>query len=243
MFSSLAKRRSIPAWTLGLLALALAIPVCSGLPAYALTAAQENAAPSAQSSNASASKESAKTEAPQEDPARNSAGVKLVARLTGLDVNKAYWLCVGLNFAIVAGGLWFLGRRSIPALFKGRSASIQQRMEEARKTGEDARRRLAEVEGRLSRLDADIEEMRQEAEKAATAEEQRVMAAVEQERRRIVQSAEQEIALASNAARRDLKAFAAGLAVDLAEKKIQIGVSADQTLVREFTQQLGKDGH
>ena len=84
--------------------------------------------------------------------------------------------------------------------------------------------------------------MRSESEAAAQAEEQRVLAAVEEERRRIVQSAEQEIAMAANAARRELKSFAADLAVDLAEKKIQSRQIADQALVHEFTSQLGKDG-
>ena len=84
--------------------------------------------------------------------------------------------------------------------------------------------------------------MRSEAETAAKGEEERVMAAAEEERRRIVQSAEQEIAMAANAARRELKAYAADLAVDLAEKKIQVNQAADQMLVREFTANLGKDG-
>jgi F-type H+-transporting ATPase subunit b len=67
------------------------------------------------------------------------------------------------------------------------------------------------------------------------------MAGAEEERRRIVAAAEQEIAMAANAARRDLKSYAAELAVDLAAKKIQVGKDADQALVREFTSHLGKD--
>jgi F0F1-type ATP synthase membrane subunit b/b' len=48
--------------------------------------------------------------------------------------------------------------------------------------------------------------------------------------------------MAANAARRELRAYAAELAVDMAEKRIQIGKEADQALVREFTASLGKDG-
>ena len=45
------------------------------------------------------------------------------------------------------------------------------------------------------------------------------------------------------AARRELKSYVAGLAVDLAEEKIKIAQSADKTLVREFTAQIGKGGN
>ena len=173
---------------------------------------------------------------------RHSAAVKAIGRITGLDENKAYWLSVVLNFLIVFILLWVMLKKMLPAMFKGRTEAIQKRMEEARRTSEDARRRLADVEDRLSRLDTEIAQMRTEAETAAKGEEERVMAAAEEERRRIVQSAEQEIDMAANAARRELKAYAADLAVDLAEKKIQVNQAADQMLVREFTANLGKDG-
>jgi len=99
------------------------------------------------------------------------------------------------------------------------------------------------VEGRLSRLDADIAAMRREAEENAKAEEQRILAASEEERRRIVASAEQEIEMSANAARRELKAYVGELAVQLAEKKIRINKDTDEALVSAFTNQLGKDGN
>ncbi len=107
---------------------------------------------------------------------------------------------------------------------------------------DEARSRLSEVEGRLSRLDADIAAMRSEAEENAKAEERRIQQSSEEERQRIVSSAEQEISMAANAARRDLKSYAAELAIDLAEKKIRVDKKADEALVREFTAHLGKDG-
>jgi F-type H+-transporting ATPase subunit b len=150
---------------------------------------------------------------------------------------------MGLNFAVVFFALWIPLRKKMPVLFRKRTDAIQQHIEEARKTSEEARRRLAEVEGRLSRLDVEITEMRREADENARAEGQRLAQETEEERRRIVASAEQEIALAAAAARRELKSYAAGLAVDMAEKKIKVGKDTDQALVREFTAQLGKDGN
>jgi F-type H+-transporting ATPase subunit b len=174
---------------------------------------------------------------------RQSALVKWIARSTGLPVDVVYWLSVFLNFAILFAVLARLLRKTLPAVFKNRTEMIQKRIEEARAASEEARRRLSEVEGRLSRLDVEITEMRREAEENGLAEEKRVLAGAEEERRRIVAAAEQEIALAANAARRDLKSYATNLAVELAAKKIQVGKDEDQTLVREFTAQLGKDGN
>jgi F-type H+-transporting ATPase subunit b len=177
------------------------------------------------------------------DAIRNAPAVKFIARHTGLTNNQAYWLCIGLNFAVIFFAIAGLLRKKLPGYFGGRTAMIQKGIEEARKTSEDARRRLADVEGRLSRLDTEIASMRREADENAKAEEQRILAAGEEERRRIVASAEQEIEMTANAARRELKAYVAELAVELAEKKIRVSKDADEALVRAFTTQLGKDGN
>ena len=101
---------------------------------------------------------------------------------TGLTKNQAYWLCIGLNFAVIFFVVAGLMRKILPGYFKGRTSTIQKGIEEARKMSEDARRRLAEVEGRLSRLDSDIAAMQREADENAKAEEQRLLAAGEEER-------------------------------------------------------------
>ena len=177
------------------------------------------------------------------DAIRNAPAVKFIARHTGLTNDQAYWLCIGLNFAVIFFAIAGLMRKMLPGYFNGRTATIQKGIEEARKMSEDARRRLAEVEGRLSRLDTEIAGMRKEADENAKAEEQRLLAAGEEERRRIVASAEQEIEMAANAARRELKAYVADLAVQLAEKKIRVSKDTDEALVRAFTAQMGKDGN
>jgi F-type H+-transporting ATPase subunit b len=174
---------------------------------------------------------------------RNAPAVKWIARHTGLTNDGAYWLCIGLNFAVIFFAIAGLMRKMLPGYFKGRTSTIQKGIEEARKMSEDARRRLAEVEGRLSRLDADIAAMQREADENAKAEEQRLLAAGEEERKRIVTSAEQEIEMAANTARRELKAYVAELAVQLAEKKIRVSQDTDEALVRAFTAQMGKDGN
>jgi F0F1-type ATP synthase membrane subunit b/b' len=84
--------------------------------------------------------------------------------------------------------------------------------------------------------------MKAAAEKDFAAEEARIKAAAEEDARKIIQSAEQEIEAAAKTARRELRAYAADLAVTLATKQIKVDSSTDQALVRGFAEQLSSDG-
>jgi F0F1-type ATP synthase membrane subunit b/b' len=111
-------------------------------------------------------------------------------------------------------------------------------MQEAQQASEEARRKLADIESRLMKLDAEIGAIRDEAEKEGFAEAERIKAAAEEDARKIVASAEQEIAAAAKAARRQLTAYAADLAVGLAQKQIHVDAATDQALVRGFAGQM-----
>jgi F-type H+-transporting ATPase subunit b len=170
---------------------------------------------------------------------KQSSSVRLISRLTGLDLQRSYWLCMVTNFAVIAVLIVWAGRKYLPAVFRDRTAAIQKAMREAQKASEEAGRKLAEIELRLMKLDAEIAEMRQGAEKEAVAEEARIRAAAEEDARKIVAAAQQEIAAAVKAARRQLTAYAADLAVALARKQIHVDTATDQALVRGFAGQLG----
>ena len=185
------------------------------------------------------SKEAAGTEKDEMEEFKHSASVKAIARLTGLSLQQAYWLSVVLNFAVIAAVIIWAGRKYLPGIFRDRSAAIQKAMQEAQMASEEARRRLADIESRLMKLDVEIGMMRNAAEKEGAAEEARIQAAAEEDARKIVTAAEQEITAAAKAARRQLTAFAADLAVGLARKQIQVDAATDQTLVRNFAGQLG----
>ena len=45
---------------------------------------------------------------------KHSASVQLVAKLTGLSLDSAYWLCVLLNFAVIAGAIVYLSKKNLP---------------------------------------------------------------------------------------------------------------------------------
>jgi F-type H+-transporting ATPase subunit b len=169
---------------------------------------------------------------------KKSPSVQLVARLTGLSLEDAYWLSMGVNFAIIAGGVLWFSKKSLPGLFRSRTASIQKAMADARQASDEAKRRLTDIESRLGRLDAEIAAMRQQAERDTAEEEARIKAATEEDIRKLAESAEQEILAAGKAARRELTRYAADLAVSLAQKQIRVDESKDEALLRGFAKQL-----
>jgi len=205
---------------------------------------QTSGKPGGQNSPGAQPAERSRETAGEDDQAqfKHSPSVQLVAKLTGLSLEHAYWLSVVLNFAVIALAIIWLSKKNLPGMFRNRTAYIRKAMEEAHKAGEEANRRLAGIEARLSRLDVEIGGMRAAAEKEAAAEEQRIKAAAEEDARKIVESAEQEIATAAKAARRELTAYAADLAVSLAKKQIRVDAATDQALVRNFAQQLSGNG-
>lgn len=169
---------------------------------------------------------------------RQSASVKLLARVTSLSLEHAYWLGMGINFAAIAILVLWFGRKMLPGMFRARTAFIQKAMSDAQKSSEDANRRLADIENRLSRLDSEIAGIRAAAEKEAAEEEERIRLAAEEDAKKIREAAQLEIVAAGKAARRELTAYAADLAVALAAKQLHVDSDTDQVLVRNFSQQL-----
>jgi F-type H+-transporting ATPase subunit b len=185
------------------------------------------------------SREAAGEEKDEMQEFKQSPSVQMISRITGLNLQQAYWASVVLNFAVVAVLIIWAGRKFLPGIFRDRTAAIQRAMQEAQKASEEARRKLAEIESRLQKLDVEIGMMRDSAEKEGAAEEARIKAAAEADARKIIAAAEQEIEAATKAARRQLTAHAADLAVGLAQKQIHIDAATDQALVRNFASQLG----
>lgn len=218
------------------------VPARAAAGSLAFATLQEASGSSAHESSAEPQKSREPAHESEEDQFKHSASVRMVAKLTGLSLENAYWLSVVLNFAIVAAIIFWALKKNLPGMFRKRTAFIQQAMEEARKASEDANRRLGEIEARLSKLDGEIGQMRAAAEKDSSEEEQKINAAAEEDKRKIVESAEQEIAAAAKSARRELTAYAADLAVALAAKQIHVDATADQALVKDFAQQLSGNG-
>ena len=169
---------------------------------------------------------------------RHSKAVQAIAHATGLKVETTAQIIEDFNSGVLILAIAYFLFKMIPGMFRKRSATIQKDLSSARTATEDANRRLAAVEGRLSRLDSEIETIRQQAERDSAEDEKRIAASLEAERERIVASAEQEIAAAQATAQRELKKFAADLAVDSAMHRIQLSTETDRALVRDFGRKL-----
>jgi F-type H+-transporting ATPase subunit b len=175
-----------------------------------------------------------------DDVYRHSASVKLIGRWLHLDKESAARLFEYLNFAILAGAILFALSKYLPKTFRANREGIQHRLLDARTATEQAHQRLAAIEQRLGRLDEEIAAISKQAEKDSVDDEARIKASIEEERRRIVESASKDIAAAASAAQRDLKRFAAGLAVDRAAQRLVLTEDDDRGLLQEFVQSLGQ---
>jgi F-type H+-transporting ATPase subunit b len=178
---------------------------------------------------------------------RHSPSVHLMARLLHVSTDAGYWIGSVVDFVILALLIAWGLKKALPKMFRARTATIRQSIDEGRKASEEAGRRLSEIEAKLARLGDEVSALRAAAERDAAGEAQRVQAAAEQEKQHIVEAADAEITAATRTARRELKALAAELAVNLAEKRIQVDEATDEALVRRFTGKLGaaagKDGN
>jgi F-type H+-transporting ATPase subunit b len=168
--------------------------------------------------------------------------IQWIANKTGLSVHGAHMLALSINFAVIVVLVYLATRKSVPARWRARSASIQQALEEARAASRDANQRLAEIEKRLRQLDVEIGQMQGSADKEAEAEETRIKGATEEDIHKVVETAKQEIAAAEKLARRELNVHTASLAVALARQQIRVDVNTDQVLVRSFAGKLADDG-
>jgi F-type H+-transporting ATPase subunit b len=185
------------------------------------------------------SREAAGQEKDEMEEFKHSSAVSWISRKLHVSLQNAYWLSVILNFAVIGMALIWAAREILPGIFRDRTAAIQKAMQEAQKASEEARHKLAEIESRLRKLDDEIGAIRDAAQKEGAAEEARIQAAAQEDARKIISSAEQEIVAAAKAARRQLTAHAADLAVGLAKKQIHVDSATDQALVRNFASQLG----
>jgi len=179
--------------------------------------------------------------AEEEAAFKYSPAVRGISHVTGLSLESAYWLCVVINFAIVAVLIILAMKANLPAMFRGRTQEIQKGMEEARRSSEEARRKLQEIEARLSRMSVEIGEMQKHAEAEAKAEEERIRTSIAEEKHKILDSAQHEVTQATSAARRELQKYAVELAVAMAEKGIRVDAGEDKALVEDFSEQLASE--
>jgi F-type H+-transporting ATPase subunit b len=213
-------------------------------PAYAASWALQASSP------ASAGATEAQSKAVQQDSEpdsgdgvyRHSPSVQWLGSWLHLGKESSARLFEYLNFAILAGAILFPLLKYLPKTFRENRERIQRQLVDARTATEQSHERLAAIEQKLARLDEEIAAISRQAEKDSIEDEARIKASIEAERKRIVEGVSKDIAAAGSAAQRDLKRFAAGLAVDRAAHQITLTEADDRVLMQEFAQSLGHQG-
>jgi len=179
-----------------------------------------------------------KPDAPTDnDEFRHAPVVKSMAGMAHVSTETAAQIFEDANSLILIGLILYFLLKVVPKAFASRSETIQRQLAEARAATEAANQRLAAVEAKLGTLGEEIDKIRRQTEADLIEDEKRIKQSLEDERVRIVKAAEQEIDSAGAAAQRDLKRFAANLAIDKAVQRLQLTADSDKAIVERF----GKD--
>lgn len=227
---------------LGPIFLALAL-LTSAPPVRAQGSGQPNPAQQASATTAKAEHMDAPATDPMIEQYLHSSTVQAIARWAHVSTDTAADIFEDLNSAVLLLAVFYLLWKMVPRLLRSRSENLQKELVGARKATEDANQRLSEVEARLLRLDSEIAAIRQQVEHDVVEDEKRIHATLEAERERIIASAEQEITALQAAAQRDLKRFAADLAIDNAMRRIQLTAETDRALIKDFGKRLGRNNN
>jgi F-type H+-transporting ATPase subunit b len=173
---------------------------------------------------------------------KHSESVRAFARMFHLSPEGASLFFWAFNAVLLFVFVGYFLVTGLPKAFRSRRQQLDRQIVEARAATEKAEDRLRAVEERLGRLDSEIAAVRAQAERDSANDEVRIKQAMEEEKHKIVASAEQEIAAAGAAAERRLRKFAAELAVDRATSRLHLTEGDDRTLIQEFASSLGLNG-
>jgi len=150
------------------------------------------------------------------------------------------------NLIVLVGVILYFVRKPAQKFFAERRAGIQSEMQKAAKTREAVEEKLAEMDRRLADLDSELLAIREEAKKEADLDRQRLLKEAEQEAQKIVDHARSEIEGMSRTASKDLKRYAAELALEMAEEKLRrkVDTSRNEQMAERFLNRLevGKRG-
>ncbi|HTV02744.1 MAG TPA: ATP synthase F0 subunit B [Luteitalea sp.] len=170
------------------------------------------------------------------------AGAHAAAGAHGEAHGESIWVTLArlANFAILAGLLYWMGRKPLADHLAARHAQIRKDLVDAADMRQTATARLAEIEAKLAALPAELEALRTRGAEELEAERTRMRTAAEAERDRLVDQARREIASQTRNATAQLRAQAAALAVDVAESRLRATLTpAEQAaLVDQYATQM-----
>jgi len=148
-----------------------------------------------------------------------------------------------VNLLILFGVIVYFVRIPFQRFFAGRGTAISDEIRSSADAYEKARAERAALEERVGNIDAELAAIRQEAEKQAELERERVRDQARKDSDRLVEGARREIENLTRAAQKDLREYAAELAIKLAETRInqEIRPKDERKVVDRFFVTLGQD--
>jgi len=177
---------------------------------------------------------SVKADKEQEEEFLHAPIVQSLARVLHLPVETTMWIFLGINFAIIVFAIVIPLGRMLPKIIHKRSETLSVDLKTAREATQDAQARLSAVEAKLAGLGEEMRNFRAQIEQESLEDEKRIKASIGEESARIVAAAEQEISVTAAQARRELRHFAADLAIDKAVQQLALTPENDHALIAEF---------
>lgn len=145
-----------------------------------------------------------------------------------------------LDLAIFLGVMIYILRRPIADALAGRRDAIKQEMVDAEMKRARAMEKANEAQAQLEHLDADIQSVREQANKEAESERERLAAATTRELDKLKQQANREMETADKVARKQLREFFAMKSIDVARQSIrtQMRPEDEAALINESVGEL-----
>lgn len=145
------------------------------------------------------------------------------AAAEGGEAGWGWWETAGrwLNLLVIFGVIFYFTRGFISKFFSDRRENISSEIEAAEAARKSAEAELAEMKGKMARLDQELEELHLQTEENARKEKEKIEAEAAAESEKIISSVKGEVDGLMRAARDELKSYAGQLAIDLAAKKIR----------------------
>ena len=145
--------------------------------------------------------------------------------------DESIWPMVGkiVNFAILAGTVFYFGRKPVAGYLASRRAQVRSDLVAAEEMKKTAAAQIAEMDAKLAALPAELAALKARGQEEIAAEQRRIRQLAEIERTRLIEQAAREIEQRTRLAQRELVEHAATLAVDVARTRITDQITdADQ---------------
>jgi len=145
-----------------------------------------------------------------------------------------------IHFVIILLVAFWLFRKVLPPVFRRNADNISAAITKATAAKVEAEKQLKEAAVKLASLEEEVSRFRTQAQKEAEAEIARLLAMTKIDVEKVGVAAKAEIEAAERAARVELKALAAKLAVDRAESLVaqQMTPAVQDAMINNFVQRL-----